>query len=96
MADFTFDDDVSRRGPSAQYDVPTLQRADVRKARAADATNPNIYHSVESLKENQPEHVYDEIEHGFNPYDRLTYSSPLRDVKKHYYPVPDPKEDNQD
>lgn len=34
------------------------------KAREADATNPNlnIYHSIESLKDNRlVEHVYDEI-----------------------------------
>lgn len=43
----------------------TLQRQAARvKALEADATNPNlnIYHSIESLKDNRlVEHVYDEI-----------------------------------
>lgn len=47
------------------YDVPTtLQRQARVKALEADATNPNlnIYHSIESLKDNRlVEHVYDEI-----------------------------------
>ncbi|KAK7082186.1 hypothetical protein SK128_005384, partial [Halocaridina rubra] len=67
LGTFTFDDDASSLGAvGGHYDVPsTLQRQAARvKALEADATNPNlnIYHSIESLKDNRlVEHVYDEI-----------------------------------
>lgn len=44
------------------YDVPASRS----KALEADATNPNlnVYHSIESLKDNRlVDHVYDEIKH---------------------------------
>ena len=47
-------------GGGQHYDIPTIRS----KALEADATNPNlnIYHSIESLKDNRlVEHVYDEI-----------------------------------
>lgn len=98
LGTFTFDDDISSLGAvGGHYDVPsTLQRQAARvKALEADATNPNlnIYHSIESLKDNRlVEHVYDEIKQRPPPpkdpdgeYDHLTYSRPVGEVKPHYY-----------
>lgn len=98
LGTFTFDDDASSLGAvGGHYDVPsTLQRQAARvKALEADATNPNlnIYHSIESLKDNRlVEHVYDEIKQRPPPpkdpeseYDHLTYSRPVGEVKPHYY-----------
>lgn len=97
LGTFTFHDDACSLGAvGGHYDVPsTLQRQARVKAREADATNPNlnIYHSIESLKDNRlVEHVYDEIKQRPPPpkdpeceYDHLTYSRPLGEVKPHYY-----------
>ncbi|MPC10679.1 hypothetical protein E2C01_003319 [Portunus trituberculatus] len=97
LGTFTFHDDACSLGAvGGHYDVPsTLQRQARVKALEADATNPNlnIYHSIESLKDNRlVEHVYDEIKQRPPPqkdpeceYDHLTYSRPLGEVKPHYY-----------
>ncbi|KAK8752037.1 hypothetical protein OTU49_011757 [Cherax quadricarinatus] len=66
LGTFTFHDDACSLGAvGGHYDVPsTLQRQARVKALEADATNPNlnIYHSIESLKDNRlVDHVYDEI-----------------------------------
>lgn len=93
LGTFTFDDDgaSSLGAVGGHYDVPSIRT----KSMEADATNPNlnIYHSIESLKDNRlVEHVYDEIkQHPSHPkdpeseYDHLTYSRPVGDVKPHYY-----------
>ncbi|XP_045583404.1 protein draper isoform X1 [Procambarus clarkii] len=97
LGTFTFHDDACSLGAvGGHYDVPsTLQRQARVKALEADATNPNlnIYHSIESLKDNRlVEHVYDEIKQRPLPpkdpdgeYDHLTYSRPVGEVKPHYY-----------
>lgn len=97
LGTFTFHDDACSLGAvGGHYDVPsTLQRQARVKALEADATNPNlnIYHSIESLKDNRlVEHVYDEIKQRPPPpkdpdgeYDHLTYSRPVGEVKPHYY-----------
>ncbi|XP_076063535.1 uncharacterized protein LOC143038370 isoform X2 [Oratosquilla oratoria] len=89
---FSFDDDgaSSVGAVGGHYDVPSAKL----KALEADATNPNlnIYHSIESLKDNRLfDHVYDEIRQKpqvrepDSEYDHLNYSRPVNDIKPHYY-----------
>ncbi|XP_047736157.1 protein draper isoform X3 [Hyalella azteca] len=99
LGSFTFDDDAScsvgaGAGPQ-HYDVPGSSTS--RKAWEADSTNPNLYHSIDNLKDNRlVDHVYDEIKQKSPPqqgdpggeYDRLTYSRPAVTVTPHYYRMP--------
>lgn len=71
------------------------------KNREADATNPNIYHSIDKF-----DHVYDEIKQKENiemEYDHLDYTRPQSSLKPHYQKMSSPfgsrdflKEDKSD
>lgn len=54
------------------------------KNRDADRNNPNLYNSLEDLKE----HLYDEIKNKPMPeetYDHLDYTRPATSIKPHYH-----------
>ncbi|KAF7278127.1 hypothetical protein GWI33_008745 [Rhynchophorus ferrugineus] len=57
------------------------------KNKDADATNPNIYHSIEKV-----DHVYDEIKHKDIDleYDHLDYTRPVNTLKPHYQKMSSP------
>lgn len=61
------------------------------KNKDADATNPNIYHSLDKLDD----HVYDEIKQKDMKdieleYDHLDYTRPVSTIKPHYQKMPSP------
>ncbi|RZC34482.1 multiple epidermal growth factor-like domains protein 10, partial [Asbolus verrucosus] len=73
--------------PSKGYGSDELQSL---KNREADATNPNIYHSIDKI-----DHVYDEIKQKDIKdieleYDHLDYTRPVTTQKPHYQRMPSP------
>ncbi|VEN52896.1 unnamed protein product, partial [Callosobruchus maculatus] len=69
---------------------PSVDELKSLKNRDADATNPNIYHSIEKL-----DHLYDEIKQNDMKdlemqYDHLDYTRPLSTLKPHYQRMASP------
>ena len=68
---------------SQHYDVPGTTS---RKAWEADATNPNLYHSIENLKDNRMvDHVYDEIKQKTPPHHRDPGKFSIQKRYIHFY-----------
>lgn len=66
----------------------TFEEFNRLKNKDADATNPNIYHSIDK----QLDHVYDEIQQKDIEleYDHLDYTRPVNTIKPHYQKMSSP------
>ncbi|XP_037889944.1 protein draper isoform X4 [Glossina fuscipes] len=98
---YTDDSNASSNGKAGFYSI-NYNHDMIAKNLNADLTNPNVYNSLEGLKE---EHVYDEIKHkeGLkdpvknykkilfpdDEYDHLDYSRPSTSQKAHYHRMND-------